>query len=64
MNSLTKDQAIVLAGSAAALSRLLGISRSAITQWGYTVPDARVAQLKTLRPEWFEGGFTQVNESV
>jgi len=62
MESLTKDQAIVLAGSAAALSRLLGVSRSAITQWGYTVPAARVQQLKTLRPDWFAGGFTPTAE--
>jgi DNA-binding transcriptional regulator YdaS (Cro superfamily) len=64
MENLTKDEAIVLAGSAAKLSALLGVSRSAITQWGYAVPAKRVEQLKTLKPEWFLGGFTHnVNPS-
>jgi hypothetical protein len=60
MKDLTKDEAIVLAGSAAKLSVLLGVSRSAITQWNFYVPKKRLEQLKTLKPEWFLGGFTEV----
>jgi hypothetical protein len=47
--------AIQLAGSSTALARLLGISISAVSQWGELVPDARVWQMKAMRPEWFVG---------
>lgn len=46
-------QAIEKAGSAVALAELLGITRQAISQWGDSVPQARVWQLKVLRPGWF-----------
>lgn len=49
----TKD-AISMAGSAAALSRLLNITQSAISQWGDAVPDLQVYRLKDLRPKWFK----------
>lgn len=49
----TKD-AIQLAGSATELAELLGITGGAISQWGEEVPEARVWQLKVLRPKWFE----------
>lgn len=45
--------AIEKAGSAMALSRLLGISRQAISQWGERIPQAREWQLRAYRPEWF-----------
>jgi DNA-binding transcriptional regulator YdaS (Cro superfamily) len=45
--------AIEKAGTAVALARLLGISRQAITQWGEQVPQARLWQLKVLKPDWF-----------
>ena len=45
---------IKLAGSATALAKLLTVTPSAITQWGKNVPDARVWQLRVLKPEWFE----------
>ena len=48
----TKD-AIDLAGSAAALARLLNITQGAICQWSENVPDLRVYELKELRPKWF-----------
>jgi len=51
---MDKQQAIQKAGSQVALARLLGITRQAISLWGKTIPQARVWQLKTLRPEWFE----------
>ena len=45
--------AIELAGSPAALAKMLGISAAAVSQWGQTIPKARVWQLKVIRPEWF-----------
>lgn len=50
------QQAIKLAGSAKALADLLGITQSAISQWGEFVPPSRVWQLKVLRPVWFTSG--------
>ena len=49
-------KAIKLAGTAMALAKLLGITRQAISQWGDQVPQARVWQLRALRPEWFKNG--------
>lgn len=49
----TKD-AIQLEGSQAALAKLLGISPSAISQWGENIPDTRIWQLKVLRAAWFK----------
>lgn len=48
----TKD-AIKLAGSTAKLAEILDISSSAISQWGSSIPKARVWQLQVLKPEWF-----------
>ena len=45
--------AIDLAGSASMLAGLLGISMSAISQWGDDIPKAREWQLRVIRPEWF-----------
>jgi DNA-binding transcriptional regulator YdaS (Cro superfamily) len=50
---MDKLQAIQKAGSAMALAKLLGITRQAISQWGDALPQARVWQLKALKPEWF-----------
>jgi DNA-binding XRE family transcriptional regulator len=50
---LTKQLAIQLAGSQAKLAKLLGITRGAVWLWE-TIPQARIWQLKLLRPEWFE----------
>jgi len=50
---MTKEQAIKKAGSAKKLAQLLGISKSAVRQW-VDVPQARMWQLKVLRPEWFD----------
>lgn len=46
-------EAIKLAGSQCELARILGITQSAVAQWGAMVPAARVWQLKVLRPDWF-----------
>lgn len=52
---MTKEQAIKLAGSVSELARLLSVRPQAVSQWGGDVPQARVWQLKVLKPEWFEG---------
>jgi predicted transcriptional regulator len=49
---MTKQELIEKATSRKALAELLGISLSAISQWK-NVPQARLWQLKNLRPEWF-----------
>jgi hypothetical protein len=50
MNTQT---AIELAGSAAALAEIFNITQSAVSQWGIDLPDARVWQLRVMKPEWF-----------
>lgn len=49
----TKD-AIQLAGSAAELSRILGITQSAVSQWGEEVPELSLFRLKARKPKWFK----------
>ncbi|MGI9143114.1 MAG: Cro/CI family transcriptional regulator [Fluviibacter sp.] len=46
-------EAIRLAGSQSELARILRITQAAVAQWGANVPEARVWQLKVLRPDWF-----------
>lgn len=50
---MTPQELAQKAGGVRELAKLLGISPPAIYQWK-TVPQARMWQLKTLRPEWFE----------
>lgn len=50
---MEKKRAIELAGGVTALAKILGIAPAAVSQWGHTIPDARVWQLKVIRPEWF-----------
>lgn len=52
--NMDKAQAIKKAGSAMALAKLLGITRQAISQWGDELPQARLWQLKALKPAWFK----------
>ena len=52
--AMTKTELIKKAGSRPMLATLLGVSLPAISQWT-EVPEARLWQLKTLKPEWFEG---------
>lgn len=47
------EKAIDHAGSPKALADLLGITPSAISQWGEDVPQAREWQLRVMKPEWF-----------
>jgi DNA-binding transcriptional regulator YdaS (Cro superfamily) len=49
---MNKNKFIALAGSQDELAKLLGISQAAVSQWKF-VPQARVWQLKLLRPHWF-----------
>jgi DNA-binding transcriptional regulator YdaS (Cro superfamily) len=50
---MTIEQAAELAGSKAALARLLGVTRGAVSQWE-KLPKGRLYQLMVLRPEWFD----------
>jgi predicted transcriptional regulator len=49
---MDKQKFIALAGSQSDLAKLLGISQAAISQW-VKVPQARIWQIKLLKPEWF-----------
>jgi len=49
---MDKNKFIALAGSQIELAKLLGISQAAVSQWK-TVPQARIWQLKLLKPDWF-----------
>ena len=53
ISRMNKEQLIKLAGSQTELAKLLGISQPAVSAWK-EVPQARIWQLKLLRPEWFE----------
>jgi predicted transcriptional regulator len=50
---MSKEEAISRAGSQSHLAKLLNITQAAVSQWGANVPDARVWQLRVLKPEWF-----------
>ena len=50
---MDKEEAINLAGTAAALAKMLGITAASISQWK-KIPQARIRQLMHLRPEWFK----------
>lgn len=50
---MKKTHAIELAGSAAELAKVFGITQGAISQWGEVVPELRELQLQKLRPAWF-----------
>lgn len=48
--------AIHLTGTAKALADLLGITPGAVSQWGDDIPEARMWQLRVIKPEWFASG--------
>ena len=50
---MTKQDLIKLAGSQVELAKLLGISQPAISAWK-EIPQARIWQLKLLKPKWFK----------
>jgi len=52
IQTMNKHEFIKLAGSQRELAKLLGISQPAVSAWK-EVPQARIWQLKLLRPEWF-----------
>lgn len=58
------SQAITQAGSAAALAKMLGITQSAISQWGENVPQPRVWQLQVMKPSWFRKPKTTTTEAA
>jgi hypothetical protein len=45
--------AIELAGGVSALAEVLGITHSAVSQWGDEIPRLREYELRERRPEWF-----------
>lgn len=47
-------KAIEMAGSMTALAAMLGITVSAISQWGVRIPKQREWQLRVLCPSWFK----------
>ena len=51
---MTKEQLIKLAGSQIELAKILGISQPAVSAWK-TVPQARLWQLRVIKPKWFKG---------
>lgn len=57
----TQDAIQLIGGSAKDLADLLEITPSAISQWGENIPQARVWQLQTLRPEWFKKPVKQAS---
>ena len=59
---MDKKQLISNAGNQANLAALLGISQAAVSQWK-EVPEARLWQLKTIKPEWFVAE-SDISESV
>ena len=50
---MTKTQAVRAAGSPANLAAIVGVTPTAVYSWPEQLPDARVQQLRLLRPEWF-----------
>lgn len=46
--------AIAKAGSASELARILGITASAVSQWGEEVPRLREYELRDKHPDWFQ----------
>lgn len=53
MGGMNKKDAIKLAGSAAELARVLGISRQAVSRWRGKLPPLQVYRLRELKPRWF-----------
>ena len=51
---MNKKDAIKKAGGSGKLAELLGISAGAVSLWdGDVIPEARIWQLKVIRPAWF-----------
>ena len=62
MLSMKTETAIQLAGSRAKLSRLLGVSRAAVTQYKEILPPKRVQRLRVVHPEWFSDSASPTAE--
>ena len=60
---MDKNTLIQKAGSQVALAQLLNISQAAVCQWK-TIPELRLLQLKSLKPEWFDVQSTDVSDAV
>jgi DNA-binding XRE family transcriptional regulator len=53
ISNMTKERAILLAGTPAKLAKLLGVTRQAVNNWD-EIPKGRLWQLRVLKPEWFD----------
>ena len=53
LDEMTKAAAVERAGSQAALADVLGISRQAVSKWGYEIPLLQLYRLRDVKPEWF-----------
>ena len=49
---MNKQRALELAGGVTALAKILGIAKSSVSAW-VEIPQARIWQLKVIRPQWF-----------
>jgi len=53
---MKKLDAIRCAGSKAKLARALGVTPSAVSQWGDELPKQRAWQVRAMYPEWVKRG--------
>lgn len=53
ISNMTKEKAILLAGSQIKLAELLGVTKQAVNNW-VDIPKGRIWQLRVLKPEWFD----------
>jgi predicted transcriptional regulator len=51
---MNKQAAITKAGGVKHLAALLGVTPSAVSQWGKELPQARMWQLRLAKPSWFK----------
>ncbi len=51
---MTKTKATILAGSQAALAKILGISPQAVSRWpDDSIPELQMYRLRERKPRWF-----------
>jgi hypothetical protein len=52
-DGMTKAEAVRRAGSQTALAEMLGITKQAVSRWGYEMPLLQVYRLREIKPGWF-----------
>lgn len=58
------DEAIRKAKGRNNLAKILGITGSAVSQWGETIPELRMYQLRRKKPHWFRAQKVEQNQQV